>query len=67
MQGGLFTRNNPYVIAADDINRVTFQADAGVIVNFKKFYLSYTQSILTKEFRTGKYHRWGGVSVGFAL
>ena len=67
MQGGLFTRKNPYTISGGDISRVTFQADAGIIVNFKKFYLSYTQSILTKEFRTGKYHRWGGVSVGFAL
>ena len=67
MQGGLFTRKKPYTISGGDISRVTFQADAGIIVNFKKFYLSYTQSILTKEFRTGKYHRWGGVSVGFAL
>lgn len=67
MQGGLFNRKSPYVIGAGNINRVTFQADAGIIVNFRKLYLSYTQSILTKEFRTGKYHRWGGVSVGFAL
>ena len=67
MQGGLFTRNNPYTIAGSDVTRVTFQADAGIIVNFKKIYLSYTQSILTKEFRTGKYHRWGGISAGFAL
>ena len=67
MQGGLFNRNNPYIIAANDITRVTFQADAGVIINLKKLYLSYTQSLLTKEFSTGKYHRWGGVSVGFAL
>ena len=67
MQGGLFTRNNPYVIAAADVNRATFQVDAGIIVNFRKLYLSYTQSFLTKEFRTGKNHRWGGVSVGFVL
>jgi lipid A 3-O-deacylase len=67
MQGGLFNRKSPYTIAGNDIKRVTFQADAGIIVNFNKLYLSYTQSILTKEFRTGKYHRWGGVSVGFAL
>ena len=67
MQGGLFNRKSPYVIAAADVNRITFQADAGIIVNFRKLYLSYTQSILTKEFRTGKYHRWGGISVGFAL
>lgn len=67
MQGGLFNRKSPYVICAGDINRITYQADAGIIVNFRKLYLSYTQSFLTREFRTGTYHRWGGISVGFAL
>ena len=67
LQGGLFNRSSPYIISAADVSRVTFQADAGVIVNFKKLYLSYTQSFLTKEFRTGKYHRWGGISMGFSL
>jgi hypothetical protein len=67
MQGGLFNRNNPYTIKAADVSRITFQADAGLILNFPKFYLSYTQSFLTKEFRTGLYHRWGGISFGFSL
>ncbi len=67
MQGGLFNRKSPYTISGRDVSRLTFQADAGIIVNFKKLYFSYTQSILTKEFRGGKYHRWGGVSIGFAL
>ena len=67
LQGGLFNRKSPYTITGSDVSRFTYQADAGIIVNFKKLYLSYTQSFLTKEFRTGKYHRWGGVSVGFAL
>jgi lipid A 3-O-deacylase len=67
MQGGLFNRKNPYIIAEGDITRITFQVDAGIIVNFKNLYLSYTQSFLTKEFRSGKYHRWGGVSVGIGL
>jgi lipid A 3-O-deacylase len=67
MQGGVFNKKSPYTIAAGDVTRVTFQADAGIIVNVKKLFLSYTQSFLTKEFRTGKYHRWGGFSVGFGL
>ena len=67
MQGGLFNRKNPYIISAGNISRFTFQADAGIIVNFKKLFLSYTQSFHTKEFRTGHYHRWGGISMGFAL
>ncbi|MEO6404707.1 MAG: lipid A deacylase LpxR family protein [Ferruginibacter sp.] len=67
LQGGLFNRKSPYTITAANISRLSFQADAGVIVNFKSFYLSYTQSFLTKEFSTGSNHRWGGVSLGFAL
>jgi lipid A 3-O-deacylase len=67
LQGGLFNRKSPYTISNAAINRITFQADAGVIVNFKKLYLSYTQSFITKEFKQGKYHRWGGVSVGVGL
>lgn len=67
MQGGLFNRKSPYTIAASDVSRITFQADAGMVVNFRKLYLSYTQSFLTKEFRTGRHHRWGGISFGFSF
>lgn len=67
MQGGLFNRKSAYTIAAKDISRTTFQADAGVVVHIGKLLLSYTQSFLSKEFRTGKTHRWGGVSIGFKL
>ena len=64
LQGGLFNRSSAYIISSGDISRVTFQADAGIIVNFRHLYLSYTQSYLTKEFLTSHYHRWGGISIG---
>ncbi len=67
LQGGIINRKSPYTIAAQNINRFTYRADAGIIVNFKKLYLSYTQSFITKEFKQGKQHRWGGVSLGFGL
>ena len=67
LQGGLFNKKSPYTIPSADLSRITFQADAGVIINFKKFYLFYTQSFISKEFNTGKTHRWGGMSIGFAL
>lgn len=67
LQGGLFNRKSPYTISGRDITRVTYQADAGMIMNLKKFYISYTQSYITKEFVTGHYHRWGGISMGFPL
>ncbi len=67
LQGGIFNRKNLYTISAGDISRVTVQTDAGMILNLKKFYLSYSRSFLSKEFRTGKSHRWGGISVGVGL
>lgn len=67
MQGGIFNRKSPYTISSADISRITFQADAGLVVHFQKLFLGYNQSFLSKEFRTGKTHRWGGVSLGFAF
>jgi lipid A 3-O-deacylase len=67
LQGGFFNKNSPYTISRHDISPAVFQADGGLIVNFRNIYLSYTQSFLTREFKTGKTHRWGGVSIGFQL
>jgi lipid A 3-O-deacylase len=67
LQGGLFNRKSDYTVSAGDISRVIFRADAGIILNFRKVFLSYTQSFLTKEFSTGLRHRWGGVSLGLSL
>lgn len=67
LQGGLFNRTSPYTIAARDINRIVYQADAGLIINLRKMFFSYTQSYISKEFRGGHHFRWGGVSMGFVL
>jgi lipid A 3-O-deacylase len=67
LQGGIFNRESPYTISAADINRLTLQGDAGIVVSSRKIYLSYCQSILTKEFRTGAYHRWGGIRFGLSF
>lgn len=65
MQGGIFNRNSPYTISPADISRITFQATAGIALNFRKIHFSYSQSFLTREFKGGRTHRWGGVSAGF--
>ncbi|GAC1569602.1 MAG: hypothetical protein NVS3B8_17180 [Chitinophagaceae bacterium] len=64
LQGGIFNHSSSYTIAAGDISRITFQADAGIVFNFRNVYMCYSQSYLTREFSTGLYHRWGGISVG---
>jgi lipid A 3-O-deacylase len=67
LQGGMFNHTSPYVIQADAVSRFTLQADYGIVVCFRKLYLEYCQSYLTKEFNTGHYHRWGGIRVGFTI
>ncbi|MFN0047882.1 MAG: lipid A deacylase LpxR family protein [Cytophagales bacterium] len=67
MQGGLFNSNRPYTLKADEIERIVFQNNFGAILKFKKLYLEYHQTIITKEFSQGLYHRWGGIKIGFIL
>lgn len=67
LQGGLFDKKSPYTIPSAEINRFTLQSDYGLVMIFKKIYLEYCQSFLTKEFNTGKNHRWGGIRIGVGL
>jgi lipid A 3-O-deacylase len=67
LQGGLFNRSSPYVIPADQLSRTTFQANYGAVLRYKKLYLEYYQSLLTREFETGKPHRWGGIKIGVSF
>ncbi|MFM9945578.1 MAG: lipid A deacylase LpxR family protein [Bacteroidia bacterium] len=64
LQGGMFSKNSPYTIGSSDVSRIIFQDNFGGVMTYKKLYLEYFQSVITKEFRTGKLHRWGGVKIG---
>jgi hypothetical protein len=67
LQGGLFNRKNPYTLPASDIRRITLQADYGIVLTLKKWYVDYCQSFLSPEFSGGLSHRWGGIRIGFDL
>lgn len=67
LQGGLFNRSSPYVLPASQINRMVFKNHAGIVLKIKKIWLEYFQSFVTKEFKNGKSHLWGGVRVGVNL
>lgn len=67
LQGGLFNKNSPYVITNDNMERLTFQENFGIVLHHKTLYLEYYRSWLSKEFETGKMHSWGGFRIGFTL
>ena len=64
LQGGIFNKSTPYTIANSDIQRATFQFNYGAVITFGNVTLEYAQTYLTKEFATGKFHKWGGFKVG---
>ncbi len=67
LQGGLFNHNNPYIISSKEITRITIEDEMGITIQYRKIYLEYFQHFITKEFKTGKYHRWGGIRMGIWL
>ena len=64
LQGGMFNRSSPYTVSGDELSRLILQDNFGVVLHFRKIHLEYHQSIVSKAFQTGRFHRWGGVSLG---
>ncbi len=67
LQGGVFNRKSVYTISSSDINRVTLQNRFGFVLTYRRMCLEYFQSYVSREFRTGDYHAWGGVQLGIGL
>lgn len=67
LQGGVFNRNHPFTIAANDISRLTLQQDLGLVLQWKSVYFEYFLSNLSKEFSDGRSHQWGGFRIGCKL
>ncbi|MCW3123964.1 MAG: lipid deacylase LpxR family protein [Flavipsychrobacter sp.] len=67
LQGGLFNKNSPYVIANTDLKRVLFENRFGFVVNYQRLYLEYFQSVRSNEFTTSRMSVWGGIQVAFGI
>jgi lipid A 3-O-deacylase len=64
LQGGLINKNSPYVITDQNMERFTFQKNFGIVLHIETFYLEYYRTYLSKEFKTGRVHSWGGLRIG---
>ncbi len=67
LQGGIFNKKNPYTLTGSEISRGVFQHNYGAIISYRKIYAAYYRTYLSKEFRTGREHAWGGVKLGVAF
>ncbi len=67
LQGGVFNKQSPYIIASQDITPFKGQFNYGIILKSKTLYFEYARSLLTKEFKTGSASKWGGIKIGFTI
>ncbi len=67
LQGGLINKSSPYTISSNEITRLVFQGNVGIAFKTNALQLEYFQSYLTKEFKTGGTHLWGGIRIGWYL
>lgn len=67
MQGGVFNDRNPYTLDRDEISRLVFQQNAGLVIQFKAFTVEYSQTVMTREFKTGTPHSWGSIRAAFVF
>lgn len=62
LQGGIFNRDSPYTIPAEQLTRATGQQKAGLVLRFGALQLEGSYTWLSREFEGGKNHAWGGLS-----
>ena len=67
LQGGLFTSNDPYTLAAGAIRRTVLRSSGGLVLAHEKLSFEATATWTSPEFVGGRTHRWGllGVTVAF--
>lgn len=67
LQGGMFSKDDPYVLGINDMKRVLYSPAAGVAIGWRKIELEYSYRYLSPELRAGMAHRWGNCRIRIAL
>lgn len=67
LQGGLFNPKSSYYLTDAQMNRLTLQTNFGMVLQYRRYFLEYAQTMLTKEFKSGNNHNWGGFRIGLKL
>lgn len=67
LQGGLFSTDDPYTLAAGAVRRAVACSSGGIVVAHGPLRLEATATWVSPEFAGARSHRWGqlGVTVGF--
>jgi len=67
LQGGVFNHTNPHTLGANEISRINVLNRFGIVLVYKSVHIEYFQTYLSREFKSGTHHHWGGVQIAFGL
>ncbi|NPD44676.1 MULTISPECIES: lipid A deacylase LpxR family protein [unclassified Lentimicrobium] len=67
LQGGVTDRRSVYVIPPGQINRFVIEGTGGLVLSYGRFELQFIQHWKSKEFRTGKDHKYVSVRLKTAF
>jgi len=67
LQGGLFDRNNVYVISDKNVERLVYGYQYGIVFSYRKLSLQYALVHITPEFSSGRVHAWGHINISVAF
>ena len=59
LQGGVFNRSSPYVLAFSQVNHAVLHSSGGVVLTHKGFSFTATAVFVGPELVGGRSHRWG--------
>ncbi len=65
LQGGIGSKNNVYVLQQKDLTPTVYYRQIGLHLAFRHFGIAYSESFITKEFKSGVSHKWSSVNFSF--
>lgn len=67
MQGGLFNKDNIFVLNSSEVSRFVATAETGLHLSYKDTGIELAQHFLSPEYKGGMFHKWGRISLLFKL
>jgi lipid A 3-O-deacylase len=64
MQGGFFSKSIN-TLSANEIAPVVLRGSLGICLSYKKIYLEYTRTYISREIKTWWPHGWGHITISF--
>lgn len=67
LQGGLINKESPYTLQFNEIHHLTWSAEAGLSLSYKRYTASFIQNIASPEFKNARWHKWGRIKLTIPL